>query len=347
MAGVAPPTPGPSDEEVFRDLVEPLRSELHLHCYRMMGSLADAEDVLQETMLAAWRGLDGFEGRSSARTWLHRIATNRCLNALRSARRREPAEPVPPFDPPQPSRSADARWIQPLPQALLQDAATGADPAERAVARETVELAFVTALQTLPPRQVAALLLCDVLGHSTTHAAQLLDTTPTAVKGVLHRARAGVTRRADQRGGVHRPADSRAEQALARRFADAFDRDDVDALVDLLTDDAWLAMPPAPHEYVGPAAIRSFWEASAAGRRGRQLHSVPTRANRQPALGCYLDASRGEPATFDGIVVLTMRGTRVSGVTRFLDPTLSGPFDLPELWRPSPAHGPPAGPDRA
>ena len=284
-------TPGPvlSEEEAFRDLVEPFRSELHLHCYRMMGSLADAEDVLQETMLAAWRGLEGFEGRSSVRTWLHRIATNRCLNALRSARRREPAEPVPPFDPPQPSRSADVRWIQPLPEALLQGAARGADPADRAVARETVELAFVTALQTLPPRQVAALLLCDVLGHSTAQAAELLDTSPTALKGVLQRARVGLARRADRRGGAHRPDDSRAEQVLARRFADAFDRDDIDALVDLLTDDAWLAMPPAPHEYVGPDAIRSFWEASVAGRGGRRLHSVPTRANGQPAVGCYID----------------------------------------------------------
>jgi RNA polymerase sigma-70 factor (TIGR02960 family) len=346
---VAPPTPapGPSEEGVFRDLVAPFRSELHLHCYRMMGSLADAEDMVQETMLAAWRGFDGFEGRSSVRTWLHRIATNRCLNALRRARRREPAEPVPPFDPPPPSRSADARWIQPLPEALLQDAVRGADPADRVIARETAELAFVTALQTLPPRQVAALLLCDVLGHSTTDAAELLDTTPTAVKGVLQRARAGVARRADQRGGAHRPTDSRAEQVLARRFADAFDRDDVDALVDLLTDDAWLAMPPAPHEYVRPVAIRAFWEASVAGRGGRRLHALPTRANGQPALGCYLDTSRGERATFAGIIVLTMRGTRVSGVTRFLDPTLSGPFDLPELWGPSPADGPRARPGRA
>src|SRR5436190_18084908 len=213
------------DEQAFRELTEPYRREVQLHCYRLLGSLADAEDMLQETMLAAWRGLPGFAGRASLRAWLYRIATNRCLNLLRDARRR-PAPPVPPFEPPQPTRHGEVTWLQPYPDALLEgivDADPG--PEARAQARESVELAFIAGLQELPPRQAAALILCDVLGFATVEVAGMLDTTGTAVKAARQRARATLRR------PVARPAPlSAGERALVRRFAEAFTADDIDGV---------------------------------------------------------------------------------------------------------------------
>lgn len=252
-------------EEAFRELIDPCRRELHLHCYRMLGSPADAEDMLQETLLAAWRGLDDFAGRSSIRTWLYRIATNQCLNALRDSRRRAPTEPVPPFDPPSPSRRSDVTWLQPYPDTLLERAAERAPgPAVRYLANETVELAFI-ALQELSPRQVAALLLCDVLGYSSAEVAPMLNTTATAVKGTLQRARVSVVRHRTSRGGSHLPADSTQERGLARRFAQAFTGDDIDGVLELLTDDAWLAMPPRRTSTTAP---RPSGPSCAAARRG-------------------------------------------------------------------------------
>jgi len=328
---VTPSTPAAAQrsERDFHELVEPYRRELHLHCYRMMGSVADAEDMLQETLIAAWRGLERFAGRSSVRTWLYRIATNCCLNAIRSSRRRVPAEPVPPFDPPPPSRRFEVAWLQPYPDALL-DSVAGHEPgpADRWLSRETVELAFVTALQLLPPRQAAVLLLVDVLGFSTAEVAPMLDTTATATKGLLQRARAAVAR-PDLESS--RSADTSREAEVARRFAHAFTHDDVDAVVALLTDDAWLAMPPAPHTYDGPAAVRGFLDTSVGWRSGqRRLTLIPTRANTQPAFGCYLADADAVEAYFTGIVVLTVRGDRVAGVTRFLDPELGKPFAMPD-----------------
>ncbi|GAA2290482.1 sigma-70 family RNA polymerase sigma factor [Nonomuraea roseoviolacea subsp. roseoviolacea] len=298
----------------FEQQVAAYRRELLLHCYRLLGSLTDAEDVLQETLLAAWRGLDGFEGRSSLRSWLYRIATNRCLNALRDRGRRVPPEPKPPFEPPPPSRRDDVPWLQPYPDTLLvPDAAPG--PEARFTAREAVELAFVAALQRLPPRQAAVLVLRDVLGYPLGEVAPMLDVTPAAAKGLLQRARASLARQADPGGGRHAEAPapgSARERELVRRFADAFTAGDIDTLVALLTDDAWLAMPPAPHEYHGVAAIASFLRASAAWSAGRPVLLVPTRANGQPAFTCRL---AGEPA---GVIVLTLAGDRVRGITRFL-----------------------------
>jgi RNA polymerase sigma-70 factor (ECF subfamily) len=310
---VAPPD-GP-----FRELTAPYLGELHLHCYRMLGSLTDADDVLQEVLVAAWRGLDGFEGRASPRTWLHRIATNRCLNELRS-RSRRPAEPVPPFDPPEPTRRGDVPWLQPYPDADLE-------PAARYQARETIELAFVAALQRLPPRQVAVLLLSDVLGFPAGEVAAMLDVTPTAVKGLLQRARAGVDRSPGTEDAESRAAEPEVE--LARRFADAYARDDVDAVVALLTDDAWLAMPPAPHEYQGRSAIAGFLEASRRGRGGRRFVLVPTAANGHPAFGAYLPDTDGAPAPAPvGIVALATSRGRIARVTRFLDARLPVRFGL-------------------
>jgi RNA polymerase sigma-70 factor (TIGR02960 family) len=271
------------DDRAFRELVEPYRRELYLHCYRLLGSLTDAEDVLQEALLAAWRGLADFEERASLRTWLYRIATNHCLNAIRDGARRIPPSPVPPFQPPEPTRRSEVTWLQPYPDALLDQVPDQAPGPEACYAlRESVELAFVVGLQRLPPRQAATLVLRDVLGYSAAEVAGMLDTSETAVKGALQRARATLDRSRPTRDRV--AAGSFREQELSRRFAAAFVARDIDGLLGLLTDDAWLAMPPAPHEYHGPAAVASFLRVSGAWRGRRRLLLVPTRANRQPAL---------------------------------------------------------------
>lgn len=309
------------DQDAFAALVEPYRRELRLHCYRILGSVTDADDLLQETMLAAWRGLYGFAGRSSLRAWLYRIATHRCLNAIRDAKRRPPPAPVAPFDPPDPSHHGDVTWLQPYPDAWLDplpDRAPG--PAERYQARETVELAFIAALQRLPPRQTAAVVLCDVLDFPAAQAADMLAVSPTAVKGLLQRGRAAL-----ERGRPEPPlvaAGSPAEHDLAERFADAFTTDNIDRVIALLTDDAWLAMPPAPHEYHGRDAVAAFLRASATWRAGRHFGLLATRVNTQPAFASYLD---GEPT---GLVALALRGDHVGGITHFLDPRLAAPSEL-------------------
>lgn len=304
--------------DAFGALTEQHRRELHVHCYRMLGSVDDADDLVQETMLAAWRGLPDFDGRSSLRTWLYRIATNRCLSAIRAGSRRPPTAPVPPFEPPAPNGAYDVPWLQPYPDRLL-------DPAQQQDARTTIGLAFVAALQRLPPRQTATLLLVDVLGFDPIEAAGILGVGRTALKGLLQRARAAL--------GVEPPpvdADDRIS-ALASRFADAFAADDVNGVIALLTDDAWLAMPPAPHQYAGPEAIAGFLRASAAGRGGT-LGMLPTAANAQPAFGCYVAGPGADHAIGSGIVVITVDASaqRVRAITRFLDPRLLGRFGLPE-----------------
>lgn len=316
------------DAEAFRELTAPYRGELRVHCYRMLGSLTDAEDLVQETLLAAWRGLDGFEGRASLRAWLYRIATNRCLNALRNARRRTPPAPIPPFEPPEPTRRGEATWLQPYPDRLLEQIPdAGPGPERRYERKEAVELAFVAALQQLPPRQTATLVLRDVLGYSTAEVADMLDTTETAIKGVLQRARAAFDER---RGSVSAaPPGSAQERDLTQRFADAFTADDIDGVVALLTDDAWLAMPPAPHEYHGAAAIALFLRSSATWRDGRRFRLVPTRANTQPAFGCYLPDISQPIAYPAGLIVLTLGRDGIVAITRFLDNEPLARFRLP------------------
>jgi RNA polymerase sigma-70 factor (TIGR02960 family) len=316
------------DERAFRELTDPYRRELQLHCYRMLGSLTDAEDLLQETLLAAWRGLAGFQERASVRTWLYRIATNRCLNARRSAGRRVPAEPSPPFQPPQPTRRDEVTWLQPYPDALLAGIADSAPgPEARYQATEAVELAFVAGLQRMPPRQAAALVLRDVLGFATEEVAGLLGTSHTAIKGALQRGRAALDRaRADR---APRPA-SATEHALARRFADAYVAADVTRLVSLLTDDAWLSMPPAPHQYHGVEAIAAFLRASFAYRGDRRVRLLPAGANTQPAFGSYLLDPAERVTTPAGLLVLTMAGDRIQAVTRFHLDALYPRFGLPE-----------------
>jgi RNA polymerase sigma-70 factor (TIGR02960 family) len=306
-------------EVTFEELVAEHRRELLVHCYRILGSLTDAEDVLQEALLAAWRGLDGFEGRASLRSWLYRIATNRCLNALRDRGRRIPPEPQPPFQPPEPSHRSDVTWLQPYPDTLLEHMPdTDPGPEARYTAREATELAFIAALQRLTPRQAAVLVLCDVLGYPLAEVAPMLETTPTAIKGLLQRARGAIERHRDTARGAPPAPGSAREHQVVNRFAEAFAADDFDTLVTLLTDEAWLAMPPAPHEYHGVPAITSFLRTSAAWRVGQGLRPrlCPTRANGQPAFICHLvDGTTERPG---GLMVLTLTGDRLSGMTLFL-----------------------------
>src|SRR5829696_3084481 len=240
------------DEDAFRQLTDPHRRELQLHCYRILGSVQDAEDLVQETLLAAWRGLEAFERRASVRAWLYRIATNRCLNALR-ARARRPQEVRAMVEPPEPTRRTEPIWLEPYPDALLEDIPDRSPgPEARYEAREAVGLAFISALQNLPPSQRAALVLRDVLGFRTADVASMLETGEAAVKGALQRARATLGGRlpAPDRDRAPLPNSAR-ERELVGRFADAVESGDIDSVVTLLTDDALLTMPPQPLEYQG------------------------------------------------------------------------------------------------
>ena len=252
------------DGDAFRELTDPHRRELQVHCYRMLGSFQDAEDALQETLVAAWQGIGGFEGRASIRTWLYRIATNRCLNALRSESRRPPkAWDVPGVDPPEPTRLGEVVWLEPFPDALLDDA-VGAPlgPEARYERAESISLAFVTALQVLPPRQLAVLALRDVLGFRASEVAEMLDSTVESVNSLLKRARAGLERRLPP-GAEREPApapDSAAELATVERFVRAYESADLGALVTLLTDDVFVSMPPFPLEYEGLDVVTELFE---------------------------------------------------------------------------------------
>jgi RNA polymerase sigma-70 factor (TIGR02960 family) len=316
------------DEDAFRELTEPHRRELQLHCYRIFGSMQDAEDLVQETLLAAWRGLQTFEGRSSVRSWLYRIATNRSLNALR-ARSRRPKEVQTMSDALEPTRLIEPVWLEPYPDALLEgipDRSPG--PAARYEAKESIELAFITALQTLPPRQRVVLVLCDVLGFRLAETADMLNTGETSVKGVLQRARAALrTRLPDaDRERAPRP-DSAVERRLVGRFADAVESGDVDEMVTLLTPDARLTMPPLPLEYQGHEAIGAFLR-HREEVRGRPLRVVPTRANTQPAFACYLPDTQTGIARAHAIFVLTLEGDGVSAITWFGDRSVFPRFGL-------------------
>jgi len=318
------------DGEAFRELTEPYRRELQVHCYRMLGSLQDAEDALQDTLLAAWQGLGGFEGRASIRTWLYRIATNRCLNALRSASRRPAKEwDVPEVEPPEPTRLGEVVWLEPIPDALLEGAMdVPLGPEARYERTESISLAFVTALQVLPPRQLAVLILRDVLGFHANEVADMLDSTADSVNSALKRARAGLQSRLPPTAD-REPAptpDSPAEQAIVAKFVRAYELGDVDALVGLLTDDVSISMPPIPFEYAGRAAVARF-HASLLGQ-GRRYDLVPTRANGQLAFGLYLRSPAGGIRHGTGLLVLTLTGDRICAFTRFDNSVLPW-FGLP------------------
>src|SRR5512133_2163864 len=242
------------DGDAFRELTEPYRRALQVHCYRMLGSFQDAEDALQDTLLSAWQGLGGFEGRASLRTWLYRIATNRCLNARRSASR-QPAEwNIPQVEPPEPTRLGEVVWLEPFPDALLEGAIdVPLGPEARYEQTEAISLAFMTALQVLPPRQLAVLLLRDVLGFHANEVAGMLDSIVGSVNSALKRGRASLQRRWPT-AADHQPppaSDSPAEDAVVAKFVRAWESADLDALVALLTDDVFISMPPMPFEYQG------------------------------------------------------------------------------------------------
>lgn len=314
------------DEQAFRQLVDPYRHELHVHCYRMLGSVQDAEDMLQETLLAAWQGLGGFEGRASIRTWLYRIATSRCLNALRSANRRPRTNLASSGAGPEPTRLGEVLWLEPYPDVVLAGLADDVPgPEARYEARETISLAFVKALQLLPPRQCAVLVLRDVVGFPAREVARILECTEESVTSALKRARAAL-----QRSGRREPApppNSVEERELATRLARAWESGDVDGVVGLLTDDVWLTMPPMPMEYQGRELAARFL-AQVAFRDGRTYRSVATRANGQPAFATYLRAPQGGLARMNGLLVLTLAGDQISAITRF-EPSVLPRFELP------------------
>jgi RNA polymerase sigma-70 factor (ECF subfamily) len=326
------------DDEAFGELADPFRGELGVHCYRILGSVQDAEDLVQETLLAAWRGLERFEGRSSLRSWLYRIATNRCLNALRDRGRRLPQPPPPPEQPPEPpppTRQRDAIWLEPYPDSLLEAVADRSqEPDARYETREAIALAFVSGLQLLPPRQRAVLVLRDVLAFRASEVAEMLDATEVSVNRMLQRARSTVESGLlpGQRELAPLP-DSTVERALVARFADAFETGDIGGLVALLTDDALLTMPPEPIEYQGPEAIAGFLSTVPAGGELDRFRLVPTRANGQPAFACYLRDPHAPIAHAYGLMVLTLSGGRLAAITGFPDTSVFRHFGLPRTFR--------------
>jgi RNA polymerase sigma-70 factor (TIGR02960 family) len=317
------------DGDAFRELTEPHRRELQVHCYRMLGSFQDAEDALQDTLLAAWQGLGGFEGRASIRTWLYRIATNRCLNARRSASRRPATQwSIPGVEPPEPTRLGEVVWLEPYPDTLLEGATLAPlGPEARYEQTESISLAFVTALQVLPPRQLAVLILRDVLGFHANEVADMLDSSVESVKSALKRARASLQDRQPTTDGREPPpaADSPSEDAIVAKFVRAWESADIDALVALLTDDVFMSMPPMPLEYEGRDIVARF--CASIFRAGRRFDLVPTRANGQPAFGAYLRARNGI-SHGTGLYVLTLTGDRICAMTRF-DNSVLPSFGLP------------------
>jgi RNA polymerase sigma-70 factor (TIGR02960 family) len=317
------------DGDAFSALVEPYRRELQVHCYRILGSVQDAEDLVQETLLAAWRGLDSFEERASLRVWLYRIATNRCLNALRD-RRRRPREHQAMVPPPKPTRLSEPIWLEPYPDGMLEgvgDISFG--PEARYEAAEATALAFVAALQHLPPLQRCVLVLRDVLGFGAAEVAAILDCTEASAKGALQRARRALRERLPvaPSDDVALPP-SRREREVVGRFASAVESGDIDGVVALLTDDAWLTMPPEPYEYQGHAAIAEFLD-DRTRLRGANFKLVPTGANGQPAFGCYLPDQHGATGHAYGLMVLTLRGgEQISAITWFGDRAVIARFGL-------------------
>jgi RNA polymerase sigma-70 factor (ECF subfamily) len=314
------------DHNAFRDLVQGHSHELQVHCYRILGSLQDAEDALQETLVSAWRNLGEFGQRSSLRTWLYQIATNRCLSMLRADNRRPRiAAPLPGATLPEPTGAGDAPpWLEPYPDVLLDhlvDQRPG--PEARYETTEAISLAFITALQLLPPRQRAALVLRDVLGYQAAEAAQMLDTTQEAVSSALKRARATVDNHladsSSTRSGSRTPArqpDTAAEHQIVARLTDALERADLDALIGLLVTDVRLSMPPAMMEYRGIETARRVY-AAATFLPGRTYRAVPTRANGQPALGLYLADPHASVFHAYCLLVITTAGDHITTITSF------------------------------
>ncbi|MCW2856423.1 MAG: polymerase, sigma-24 subunit, subfamily [Marmoricola sp.] len=317
------------DDDAFRALTEPHRRELLVHCYRMLGSLQDAEDALQDTLVAAWQGLGGFEERASMRTWLYRIATTRCLNALRAAKRRPArAWDIPGITPPDPTRLGEAPWLEPFPETLLEGAYDlPLGPEARYQQTESISLAFVAAIQVLPPLQLAVLVLRDVLGFPAAEVAGMLERSVESVTSALKRARATLEQSrpvlAERMGSVS--LGSEAEQALVARFVAAYEAADVAGVVALLTDDAFMSMPPIPLEYLGRSAVGGFLEALFGARREFAL--LPTRANGQPAFGAYVAGPDGARRG-TGLITVTLNDDGICALNWFENTVFSW-FGLP------------------
>ena len=313
------------DQSAFAELVEPYRGELQAHCYRMLGSYEDSEDLVQETFLRAWRRRKSFQGRSSFRAWLYRIATNACLDFIdrrpRKVRAHEGPGPL-----------AEVPWLQPYPDEVLEAIPSGeAEPEAEVVARETMELAFIAAIQLLPPKQRAALILRDVLGWSAAETASLLDTGVAAANSALQRARATMKRHLPQRRldwqTGEEPSDE--ERALLERYMDATERNDPVAMVRLLREDAFCTMPPLEAWYVGNEAIVAAWVEDGFGTDAvGHLQPVSVSANRQPAVAIYRRGPNGTKYRPLALDVLRFEGGRVAEIVVF-GPDVFGAFGLP------------------
>jgi len=317
------------DADAFRALTEPHRRELHVHCYRMLGNVQDAEEALQETLLAAWRGLPGFDLRATLRTWLYRIATNTCLNTIRAAKRR-PAMAWDPtaFTPPEPSRHGETAWLEPFPDPLLEGAFdVPLGPEAIYEQTESISLALVAALQVLPPRQLAVLVLRDVLGFRAAEAAEMLEVSLAGVNSALARARQRLAEERTRWPAGELAAVPADEDRIVARFVHAYEAGDIEALVALFTDDAFLAMPPVPYEYHGRAKVVEFFHRFADAGRLLGGSLVVTRANGRPALGAYVIGPDGT-RTARGLYALTTSVDGICSLTRF-DPEVMRWFGLP------------------
>jgi RNA polymerase sigma-70 factor (ECF subfamily) len=314
----------------FEQLAAPYRREIKLHCYRMLGSLHEAEDLVQETYLRAWRSFDRLDSSGSFRPWIYKIATNACLNALASRKRMRrwlPDERVPATtEMPDGKPAADVAWLEPYPDAeLIAVADDASNPEARYAADESVQLAFVAAIQYLPPRQRAVLLLCDVLGWAATEAASLLGGSVASINSALQRARETLSNRYSERLASVHPQPDTAQQNLLGRYLKAWESLDVSTFVSLLKEDATFTMPPLDQWYAGREAIRSFFQW--AFRLYADFRLVPIRANRQPAFAAYSRARAGGQWTAHSIQVLTLQGGSISRLTLFAKPDSPGLFE--------------------
>jgi RNA polymerase sigma-70 factor (ECF subfamily) len=326
------------DGDAFGRLVEPYRGELHAHCYRMLGSAQDAEDTLQEAMLRAWRGLPRFEGRSSLRSWLYRIATNACLKTIeRRPKRVLPVDYGPPADPHEGVAEpvTESVWLEPYPDDKLGLDGVLLGPDARYEQREGVELAFIAALQHLPARQRAVLILRDVLGFTARETAAALQTTPVSVDSALQRAHKTVSERLPRQSqqATLRSLGDGALSEVVERYVSAWERSDVDAVVAMLTEDARMAMPPLPTWFSGRGRVAAFLAAGplASGWRWRL---VPARANGQLAFGAYAWDEQTRAFTPHALNVLTLRGARIEEITTFLTTDPFPGLGLPDTIAP-------------